>query len=165
MPRQARGKKLIGARRGHDENHISILSAARGDSENESIVDDQLKHSAVPLSDLDSSERGTISANSISRRALILTAAVGLLGALSAAMFISFGLVSSANEQEQRFHHLAEEMALQVDAAWSDYESAARWLHQACAFQNISRQNFRDLYEYMTLDLEVEVCFTVVCTK
>lgn len=91
-----------------------------------------------------------------SSRSLILTILVGLLGGVSAAMFVGFGIAASNAKQEQAFHHLAEEFALQVHAAWIDYETSSRWVHQACAFQNITRHEFRDLYEYISISLEVE---------
>ncbi len=92
-----------------------------------------------------------------SGRSLALTFLVGILGVLSATMFVCFGVTAEAIKQDQAFHHVAEEFALQVEAALVDYETASRWLHQACAFQNITRSEFHDLYEYMTLSLEVQV--------
>lgn len=82
---------------------------------------------------------------------------VALIGALSAALFVGMGIASANDEQAFNFHHLAEELALQIEASWEDYETASRWLHQACSFRNVSRSGFRDLYEYMTLSLDVQV--------
>lgn len=146
------------------ENQISILSAPRDDDDDEDSDDSTVfaddgadSGTSRNKSDANITDQNKMLANATKRRTLILTAVVAFLGAASAGMFIAFGMTAAGNEEQQRFHHLAEELALQVEAAWGDYETASRWLHQACAFQNITRQEFRDLYQYMTVSLDVQV--------
>jgi hypothetical protein len=127
-----------------DSTKLTGIHAHEHGSEIYSSSDDET--SSLPSSTMETS-----------RRSLILTILVGFLGGVSAAMFVGFGIASANAKQEQSFHHLAEEFALQVHAAWVDYETATRWVHQSCAFQNVTRDEFRDLYEYITVSLEVEV--------
>ena len=82
---------------------------------------------------------------------------VALMGVVSAAMFMSFGITAAMEKAEQDLHHVGEEMSLQLLAAWDDYEMGLRWLHQACYNKNVSREDFRDLYEYISHSLDVQV--------
>lgn len=133
-------------------NKISILSIRDND-------DDDLSMATSEPSTV-TTERPSAVARDSARRSRFLSAGVVLLGAISASMFMAFGISSAQNSAKQDFHHLAEELALQVTATWDDYETASRWIHQACVYTNTSRQDFRHLYEYMDVGLDVMVSAT-----
>ena len=91
------------------------------------------------------------------KQSYFFTILVALMGVVSAAMFMSFGITAAVEKAEQDLHHVGEEMSLQLLAAWDDYEMGLRWLHQACYNKNVSREDFRDLYEYISHSLDVQV--------
>jgi hypothetical protein len=55
------------------------------------------------------------------------------------------------------FQIRALELVTSVETAWGDYESASRWIHQACALHPISRHDFSHIFEYLAAGVEVQV--------
>jgi hypothetical protein len=90
-------------------------------------------------------------------RTIILTILVGTIGLIASAVFIGFGISAEMKQQEAKFEIRAAEVAHEFAAAWEDYETASRWLHQACGAHPISRHEFRGIYEYLTTGLNVQV--------
>jgi hypothetical protein len=127
-------------------NKISILSG-REDDDNSSI-----DSNTTVIADGASG-----AAHDSAKQSCFFTILVACMGVASAAMFMSFGITSAINKASQDFHHVADEISLQLVAAWDDYEMGSRWLHQACHNKSISREGFRDLYEYMAVSLQVQV--------
>ena len=94
---------------------------------------------------------------SFHKKTFIFTLLIGTVGFLASSLFMGFGISSETNQQEVKFQIRADEFRHDFVMAWEDYETASRWLHQACAQQNISRQDFVDIYEYLTTGLVVQV--------
>jgi hypothetical protein len=90
-------------------------------------------------------------------RSALVSASVALFGILAAGLFLGFGISGSNREQERRFELVSSTLAVEFQLAWNDYETASRWLHQACQFHTINRSDFRNIYEYLTASLEVQV--------
>jgi hypothetical protein len=90
-------------------------------------------------------------------RSAAVSASVAIFGILAAGLFLGFGISASNREQERRFELVATTLAVEFQLAWNDYEVASRWLHQACQFHPIDRSDFRNIYEYLTASLEVQV--------
>jgi hypothetical protein len=90
-------------------------------------------------------------------RSAVVSTSVAIFGILAAGLFLGFGISASNREQERRFELVATTLAVEFQLAWNDYETASGWLHQACQFHPIDRSDFRNIYEYLTASLEVQV--------
>jgi hypothetical protein len=95
-------------------------------------------------------------------RTTVIAILVVLIGFIAAAIFVGYGTHSAISQQEVKFRFRAEELAFELEGAWDEYESASRWLFQACGTHNISRHDFVDIYEYLTVTgLDVEVSYSL----
>ena len=91
-------------------------------------------------------------------RAAIVSAAIAIFGILAGSLFLSFGIASSNSSQERGFRLVADEIVIEFSLAWEDYETAAKWLHQTCQYHPINRTDFRDIFEHVSYDLDIQVC-------
>lgn len=90
-------------------------------------------------------------------RSAIFSAAVAIFGIVAAGSFLAFGITAANRAQERKFELVAQELTAEFMLAWDDYETASRWLHQACQFHPVNRSDFRGIYEYLTTSLAVVV--------
>lgn len=86
-----------------------------------------------------------------------------LLGMGAAGAFLSIGLSSNKNYMKEQFHYRSTELMRSLETAWGDYETFGLWIHQACRDYDASsrtltkeagiggctREEFRELYEYI----------------
>jgi hypothetical protein len=62
------------------------------------------------------------------------------------------GISSVKSDNEELFERRASDMAKEIDGAWDDYESAARWVHSACRnwrTDNFTHEDYEALYYYL----------------
>ena len=76
-----------------------------------------------------------------------------LLGSATAAAFLSVGIGSAISEQEDQFERAASETTAQIESAFEDYVNAVGMVHTRCRRRNFSRQDFRDMYDYLSAEL------------
>jgi hypothetical protein len=104
----------------------------------------------------DSLSSGSFSAW-IPNRTLVIAIMVGVVGFVGSTLFLGLGISAAVAEQETLFQIRALELVTSVETAWGDYESASRWIHQACALHPISRHDFSHIFEYLAAGVEVQV--------
>lgn len=85
-------------------------------------------------------------------RIWIIVALIVGLGCAASASFLAIGVTSAKTEQENQFERSATDLVSKIDFAWKDYVHAASIIHGRCRNRNFTRQDFRDLYEYITSD-------------
>jgi signal transduction histidine kinase len=100
-------------------------------------------------------------------RAGVITALILVLGLASSAAFLAVGISSAHEEQKLNFERGAADLIKRIQSEFEQYVSAASVIHNRCRSRNFSRQDFRDLYEYLIdggLDLKA-VQFTPNITR
>jgi hypothetical protein len=117
-----------------------------GNAEDAVRADDLSDHHPLPRND----------------RTTVIAILVGAIGLIASAFFVGYGAHSAISQQEVKFRFRAEELVFELVGAWEEYESASRWLFQACGTHNISRHDFVDIYEYLTITgLDVQVSYSL----
>ena len=81
--------------------------------------------------------------------AAVTAGLVLFLGSATAAAFLGIGVTSARNEQEDLFERAAADTTNKIRDALDDYVNAVAMVHARCRRRNFSRQEFRDLYEYL----------------
>jgi signal transduction histidine kinase len=79
----------------------------------------------------------------------VITALILILGLASSAAFLTVGISSAYEQQEANFENGAADMVKRIQSEFEQYVSAASLIHNRCRSRNFSRQDFRDLYEYL----------------
>ena len=111
-----------------------------------------------------SSMSSTALQNHIWNRGAIVSAGIAIFGILAGSFFLSFGIANNNTLQESSFRLVADELAKEFGLAWEDYVTAAKWLHQACQYHPVNRTYFRDIFEHVSYDLNIQVCtFVLLC--
>jgi hypothetical protein len=95
--------------------------------------------------------------DTIPNRTLLFAIILGTTGFFVSTLFLGFGVSAAVSEQAKLFEIRATEVSLDFQAAWEDYETSCRWLHQACGLHPITRDDFLSIFEYATTSLQVEV--------
>ena len=91
-------------------------------------------------------------------RTTLFTSLVILVGLAASTLIFGFGIASAVDQQAREFDIHASGIISELEAVWKDYEIAGRWTHESCRKNDFTRQEFRDLYEYLTSDgLEFQV--------
>lgn len=81
--------------------------------------------------------------------AWMITALIVLLGFFTSNAFLYLGVRTAYKEQEDQFFRSADETIRRVQRAWYDYIHAASMIHARCRSRNFTREEFRQLYEYL----------------
>ena len=80
------------------------------------------------------------------------------LGLASSGAFMRLGINRAMEEQDNHFERSSTDLVKKVESAWEDYVNAALVIHNRCRSRTFTRQDFRDLYEYLVasgLDFQV----------
>ncbi|KAL7555815.1 hypothetical protein ACA910_012397 [Epithemia clementina (nom. ined.)] len=105
----------------------------------------------------------------------VVAVAVVILGAAASGCFLYLGISNARHDQRDRFDRRASDLRQEIESSLRDYELAAAWIHATCsrrsrssrddddddddgrrnqqgttADNNLTRDEFRILYEYMT---------------
>ena len=112
------------------------------------------QHDANSVSSQGSSVTISSSAGrSMTRNNAAVTAGlIFFLGSATAAAFLGIGITSALDEQEDLFERAAADTTNKIRDAFEDYVNAVAMVHARCRRRNFSRQEFRDLYEYLIHD-------------
>jgi CHASE1-domain containing sensor protein len=89
----------------------------------------------------------TLSAHGQAKVVLVLTI---LVGVVASSLFLSLGIITTGNQVDEHFTRRATEVAREIEGSWDDVETKALWLHTACRPRDITRPQFRELYEHMS---------------
>lgn len=79
----------------------------------------------------------------------VLTALIVMLGATTAAAFLGVGITTARTDQQESFQRLGADLVKKVQGALEDYVNAAAYVHGRCRNRNVSRSEFREVYEYL----------------
>ena len=82
----------------------------------------------------------------------LLAMCVILLGIAASGAFVGLGISSLRDTEKATFDRFANDLYHKLSAALVDYSFAANMIHARCRSRNFTRQDFRDLYEYVTGD-------------
>ncbi|CAB9514998.1 respiration control sensor protein ArcB [Seminavis robusta] len=116
----------------------------QGPDDNNGIVDDDRSKSSDTVETLRSLTR---MAGASTKRVTFFILVLGL--AVSGA-FLGLGISSALRAQEEAFDRNAVDLVNKISTSWSDYVNAAAILHGRCRGRTFSRQDFREVYEYLT---------------
>ena len=72
-----------------------------------------------------------------------------LSGAVTAAVFIWFGISTAQQEQTTEFTRAAADATNKIASAFEDYVNAASTIHLRCRHRDFTRQDFQETYEYI----------------
>jgi signal transduction histidine kinase/CheY-like chemotaxis protein len=75
---------------------------------------------------------------------LVMTLSVGVF---ASALFLSLGIITTRHQMDEHFTRRATELVKGIEGAWDDVDTKALWLHAACRPRDITRSQFRELYE------------------
>lgn len=75
-----------------------------------------------------------------------------ILGLATSGAFLSLGITSAMAEQDDQFFRSATDLVRKIKSAWEDYVHAASVIHGHCRNRDFTRQDFRNLYEYIIAD-------------
>lgn len=115
------------------------------------MVDSSKQQDAAHLEDhsIGSSSNGW----SLYRNNGMLTAFLILvLGSATAAFLLGIGIKGAIEQQQDQFERAAVETTTLLEQAFEDYVNAVGMVHSRCRRRDCSRQNFRDLYEFLVQD-------------
>lgn len=86
-----------------------------------------------------------------------------LLGVGATAAFLTIGVQGANKDERQQFQRRAAELMMALQTTWMGYETFGLWIHQTCRHYDVSsqvmqpgsaiagctRDEFRELYEYI----------------
>jgi signal transduction histidine kinase len=75
-----------------------------------------------------------------------------VLGITASGAFVGLGISSLRDSEKATFDRFANDLYYKLSAALVDYSFAANMIHARCRSRNFTRQDFRDLYEYVVGD-------------
>jgi CHASE domain len=81
--------------------------------------------------------------------AWMVTLLIVSVGVVASAGFLGMGIRSSYREQYDQFERSADDTVLRFQSAFQIYLSTASFIHNRCRNRNFSREDFRQLYEYV----------------
>jgi class 3 adenylate cyclase len=106
-------------------------------------------HSSSSNSGASNLSRGDDANGRSGKKTFVSMGLILFLGSTASAIFLTFSVLSSNRERRQvQFDQQASELVTEIGSTWNDYEYAGLWIHEACRARNITRQEFRELYEY-----------------
>ena len=127
-------------------------------SSNSSCHSVKKKNAQSELDDADSvgSFSSTHSLNSLketvrSRPGLVVFLIL-ILGLGASTAFLAVGLGGAQREQTDQFEANAVDIARSIEQQFDRYQTAAMYVHHYCRHRDFSREDFRDLYEYLIQD-------------
>lgn len=82
-------------------------------------------------------------------RACTVTLLILFLGLGVSGAFLGMGVSSAKRKQIHQFERSAVEFAEKIKVTWELYLNAAAMVHGRCRSRNFTRQDFRELYEYL----------------
>ena len=85
-------------------------------------------------------------------RTTLFTGLIITIGLLASTLFMGFGISGAVREQELQFQRAAEEMINAIQGSFHDFEIATKWIHNSCRSNEITREEFREVYEYLISD-------------
>jgi CHASE1-domain containing sensor protein len=85
-------------------------------------------------------------------RAGIISTLILFLGLVTSGAFLGLGITSANREQEDQFRVAANDFVSEIESEFEKYENAAAMIHKNCRSRNFTRQDFRDLYEYLAAE-------------
>ena len=86
------------------------------------------------------------------KQSRILALCILLLGIAASGAFLGLGVSTLRDTEKSSFERFSQDLYHKVDAAMVDYTFAASMIHARCRSRNFTRQDFRDLYEYVVAD-------------
>jgi hypothetical protein len=81
--------------------------------------------------------------------AWVLSLLIACLGLAASCGFLFAGVRSSYREQLEQFDRASDDTVRRFRAAFQTYITAASLVHNRCRSRNVSRREFRELYEYV----------------
>lgn len=102
---------------------------------------------AVKEEGLDDDSDASICA--IPRPVILITVLILVLGVGTSVAFLWLGISGAQTQQENDFERDASDLVKKIEAEWHGYVSAASFVHARCRSRNFTRQDFRELYEYL----------------
>jgi CHASE1-domain containing sensor protein len=124
---------------------------SKAQSECEDMVDIQ-DFSETEMAPNHKANKGTGSISLVSfklQNIPVVTALILCLGIVTSGAFLSMGITSAQRVQNEQFQRSATDLTKKLQAAWKDYVNAASMIHMRCRGRNFTREDFRDMYEYM----------------
>jgi signal transduction histidine kinase len=79
----------------------------------------------------------------------ILVSLVLFLGFATCVAFLGIGISGAVDDQQQEFHRSATDTINKLRNAFDDYVNAASMVHGRCRHKDFTRQDFRELFEYL----------------
>jgi signal transduction histidine kinase/CheY-like chemotaxis protein len=83
------------------------------------------------------------------------------VGVFASALFLSLGIITEGNQVDEHFTRRATELVREIEGAWVDVETKALWLHDTCRPRDITRTQFREVYELISnngMDFQAMSC-------
>jgi len=87
--------------------------------------------------------------NTFITRAALLSVLILVLGVATSVAFLWLGISGAQTEQERDFERDASDLVNKIESKWNGYVNAASFVHKSCRSRNFTRQDFRELYEYL----------------
>ena len=98
---------------------------------------------------MDSSSSASNSIFSRSQHIPAVSSLILFLGIVTSGAFLYMGIVAAQQAQDEQFERSAFDLTKRLQVAWHDYVDAAATVHMRCRGRNFTRDDFRDLYEYL----------------
>mmetsp|Transcript_28087 Transcript_28087/g.41377 ORF Transcript_28087/g.41377 Transcript_28087/m.41377 type:complete len:883 (-) Transcript_28087:409-3057(-) len=96
--------------------------------------------------------------SSLSFRIALFCGLIFLLGVGTSVSFITIGVENARATQRSLFERRSFEVVNSIENAWQSYETMGLYIHEAARKLDITRQDFRELYEYLnSSDVSLQV--------
>lgn len=82
----------------------------------------------------------------------LLATCILILGIAASGAFVGLGISTLRDTEHTTFDHFVDDLYHKISASLADYSFAASMIHARCRSRNFTRQDFRDLYEYVIGD-------------
>lgn len=111
---------------------------------------------AIPTGNTNDADDDAVSeVKKADRRMWCIAFLLVLIGAATCAIFIKYACYIAKEQQVQIFESHAQEFSDQIESAFREYKTAAKWIHESCRNwrsdnDGCTREDFKVLYDYIT---------------
>jgi signal transduction histidine kinase len=92
---------------------------------------------------------GSLKKNFFAHSTVVITILILFLGVATSAAFLRIGIAGGRKQQEDDFEGSATDRVDKIRSSFEDYENSASLVHNRCRHRDFTRQDFRELYEYL----------------
>jgi len=134
---------------GHKKERSFKTNGGGNEKANDGAPYDNDDNKSNNFSDLDSKSVTSRMGGHCMYSTVIVVLLILVLGMATSAAFMGLGMTTAYTVEAENFERSAVDLVNKIQNAWEDYVNAASMIHNRCRKRNFTRQDFRELYEYL----------------